>query len=147
MEITLLYKKIDGTIESKVIDGKEKLSEHFYAYEFLINQDEKIDLACASEYDIDTLEYIRTLYGIGINITSAGRTPKYNSNIGGASESNHTRMFDVIDFMINGVTNIQLDCVFNYLKLREYTGAGRYKNGRFHIDRGYRDKLTLWDER
>ena len=147
MKITLLYKTIDGTIESSIIDSSKKLSEHFYAYEFLINQDNNIDLACASEYDIDTLEYIRTLYGIGINITSAGRTPKYNGSIGGATESNHQNLFDCLDFVIKDATTLQINNIFSYLKLRGYTGIGRYKDNRFHIDRGYRDKLTLWDER
>ena len=145
--ITLLLKKLDGTIESKVVDLKYKVSENFCAYEFLVNGDDNLDLACVSQYDIDTLQYMRTLYGLSIMPTSAGRTPKYNIKIGGSTESNHAHIFDVNDFIINSATNIQLDNVFNFLKLREYTGIGRYKGGRFHIDRGYRDKITVWDKR
>jgi len=149
MKITLLLKKLDGTIESKIVDSKYKLSEHFCADEFLVNGNDNLDLACASQYDIDTLEYIRTLYGLGITVTSAGRTPKYNikKEIGGASNSNHQYMFDCLDFVIKDATSIQLDNIFSYLKLRGYEGIGRYKGNRFHIDKGYRDKLTVWDER
>jgi uncharacterized protein YcbK (DUF882 family) len=147
MKITLLLKKLDGTIESRLVDKKEALSQNFYAYEFLVNKNDGLDLACVSQYDLDTLEYIRILYGLPITITSAGRTPEYNARkeIGGSSASEHQYLFDCLDFVIDA-TNKQLDNIYTYLIYRKYKGIGRYKNGRFHIDR-FRDKFTVWDER
>lgn len=145
MKITLLLKNLNGIVISKIVNSNHKVSEHFTASEFLTNKDDKLDLACASQYDVDTLEYIRTLYGIGITITSAGRTPEYNEKIGGALNSNHQFLFDCLDFIIKDATTLQANNIFSYLKLRGYTGIGRYKGNRFHIDIGYRDKFTTWE--
>jgi len=145
--ITLLIKKYDDVIEHKLVDSKFKVSENFTADEFQVNRGDGLDLACFSQYDLDTVQYIRTLFGLSITISSTGRTPKYNKSVQGASDSKHQYFFDVMDFIVNGATPEQLDRVYEFLLLRGYTGIGRYKNNRFHIDRGYRDKLTVWDER
>jgi len=145
--VSLLIKKLDGTIEHKIVEEFHKLSENFTAKEFQVNRGDGLDLACVSEYDLETVQYIRTLLGLSVTISSTGRTPKYNRNVQGATGSKHQYFFDVVDFIINGATEEQLDRVYEFLVQRGYTGIGRYKGNRFHIDRGYRDKLTVWDER
>lgn len=147
--ITLLIKDYDGTIDHKLVEPKFKVSKNFKADEFQVNRGDGLDLACLSQYDLDTVQYIRTLFGISVTISSTGRTPKYNSspNIKGAGDSKHQYFFDVMDFIVNGASVEQLDNIYDFLLLRGYTGIGRYKGNRFHIDRGYRDKLTVWDER
>lgn len=149
MKVTLLLKKLDGTIEIKVVDTEHKLSEHFKVKEFLVNINDNLDLACVSEYDIETYETIRIILGLPVSPTSGGRTTEYNARkeIGGSSISKHPYLFDVNDFKVIGATDEQLDNIYKYLIFRDYTGIGRYEEYRFHADRGYRNKLTVWDER
>ena len=139
MKITLLI-KTGNDVTSKIVNDDLKLSENFVAREFLLNQNDNLDIASVSQYDIDTLQYIRTLTGKPIRITSVGRSPAYNKKIGGSLESKHQYLFDCLDFIVD--TDVD---IFSYLKQRGYTGIGRYKGGRYHIDRGYRDKLTVWE--
>ena len=149
--ITILLKRLDGTVTTSLVDPKAKIAphQHFTADEFLINKKENIDLACASEYDIETLEAIRFLYDTSVTVTSVGRTPKYNArkDVGGESTSCHQYMFDCLDFIVEKATKEQYDNIYAFLKYRGYTGIGRYSGNRFHMDRGYRSKLKEWDMR
>jgi uncharacterized protein YcbK (DUF882 family) len=144
---TLLIKDYDGRVTARLANGTEQLRKNFQVYEFRVNRDDGLDLACVSEYDLDTLQYMRALYGKSIMVTSTGRTPGYNKEAKGANDSKHQYMFDCLDFVIQDITHAQMEYTYNFLVLRGYTGIGRYPGGRFHIDRGYRKKLTVWDER
>lgn len=148
--ITLLYERKDGFLEKRLVEDDFKFEKypHFKAVEFLVNRNSKLALACVSEYDLETLQFIRILYNIPCVINSAGRTPDYNSTVPGASKtSTHQYLFNCLDPVFPLATKEQLDYIYQYFHQRGYTGIGRYDNGRFHIDIGYRDKLTVWDER
>lgn len=145
--ITLLLKKKDRTVESKLVNLDDKLSFNFTASEFLINKNDYIDLACASECVVEDLQELRNKYG-PIKITSAGRTPKYNAKEKGSSQSQHQYLFDCVDFIVYEATNEDVIVIVAYLIDKGYKGIGIYSSTtgiRFHIDR--RNEIAIWDER
>ena len=144
--LTLLVKEYDGRVTSKLVNPDYKVRPNFRADEFTVNKNDNLDLACVTQYDLDTLQYIRTLYNLIVTVSSVGRTPKYNTGVGGASGSMHQYMFDCLDFIVAEATPAQLEHIFQYLIQRGYKGIGRYKGGRFHIDKR-NGELTVWDER
>ena len=145
---TLLVKDYDGRVTARLANGTEQLRKNFQVYEFRVNKDDGLDLACVSEFDLDTLQYIRSILNARIEVTSAGRTPEYNArpNVGGSERSMHQYMFDCLDFIVAEATPVQLEHIFQYLIQRGYKGIGRYKGGRFHIDKR-NGELTVWEER
>lgn len=145
----LLIKDYDGRVTARLANGTEQLRKNFQVYEFRVNRDDGLDLACVSDYDLDTLQYIRSMLNTRIEVTSAGRTPEYNArpNVGGSERSMHRLLFDCLDFIIHGITDAQYEAVRQYLIQRGYQGIFTYDGHRFHIDRGNRDKLTQKDYR
>lgn len=148
-EYTLLVKNYDGRVTVKLVLGTGQLRRNFQVYEFRVNRQDNLDLACVSEYDLDTLQYIRSMLATRIEVTSTGRTPEYNARpaVGGSSRSMHRFMFDCLDFAIDSITDAQFEAVRLYLIERGYQGIFTYDNHRFHIDRGNRTSLTEVDYR
>ena len=146
---TLLVKGYDGMVVSLVAPGTGHLRKNFQVYEFRVNKSDKLDLACVSEYDLDTLQYIRSMLNTRVEVTSAGRTPEYNARpaVGGSERSMHRLLFDCVDFIVDGITDAQFEAVRLYLIERGYQGIFTYDNHRFHIDRGNRNGLTEVDYR
>jgi uncharacterized protein YcbK (DUF882 family) len=146
---TLLLKGYDGKVTPRLAKGTEQLRRNFQVYEFRANRQDGLDLACVSEYDLDTLQYIRSMLGARVEVTSAGRTPAYNArpDVGGSERSMHRLMFDCVDFIIHGITDAQYEAARQYLIERGYQGLFTYPGHRFHTDIGNRDKFTTHDYR
>jgi len=132
---TLLLKGYDGKVTSRLSSGTEQLRPNFQVYEFRANRGDNLDLAAVSEYDLDTLQYIRSMLGARVEVTSAGRTPRYNGSpsVGGSPRSKHRLLFDCLDFKIDDITDNQYSAVFNYLVVRGYQGVFLYDNHRFPV--------------
>ena len=146
---TLLIKDYDGRVTARLANGTEQLRKNFQVYEFRINRDDGLDLACVSNFDLNTVQYIRSILNARVEVTSAGRTPEYNArpSVGGSERSMHRLMFDCLDFIIHGITDAQYEYVRQYLIDRGYQGIFTYPGHRFHIDIGNRDKFTPHDYR
>ena len=112
---------------SKSKEGKLKLTPNFTVAEF----------ACKDGSDtilIDTmlvyyLQKIREHFGKSVRINSAYRTPSYNAQVGGASESQHM-LGTAADIVIEGVSPEQ---VAQFADRHGMGGVGIYKTFT-HVD-------------
>lgn len=112
---------------SKSKEGKLKLTPNFTVSEF----------ACKDGSDtilIDTmlvyyLQKIREHFGKAVRINSAYRTPSYNAQVGGASESQHI-LGTAADIIIDQITPEQ---VAQYADQLGMGGVGIYKSFT-HVD-------------
>ena len=83
---------------------------------------------------VEYLQRIRDHFGVEVEITSAYRCPSYNSRVGGASGSRHTKGM-AADIVVNGIAPAR---VAAYAESIGVLGIGLYetaKDGYFvHID-------------
>lgn len=83
---------------------------------------------------MDALQYLRTLYGGPINITSYYRDPAYNRSIGGAEASYHMLGMAVDTTLLNGNMGGRAKLV-HLATVARFRGFGFYP-GFTHIDTG-----------
>lgn len=87
---------------------------------------------------VDRLDRIRTVFGAGVTITSGYRTTSYNANVGGASNSQHTKG-TAADIQVRGVPPL---AIANYVE-ETYSSGGIGVYGTFtHIDT--RSSRVIW---
>lgn len=117
---------------SRSADGDTYLSKNFKVREFACNDGSDkilIDLELVA-----ILQNIRDHFGAPITITSAYRNPTYNAQIGGASNSYHTKGM-AADISVSGVSPNE---VAKYAETIGVRGIGRYStsyDGYFvHVD-------------
>lgn len=90
---------VNGYIKST--SGSTKLSTNFTVSEFACNDgSEAIFVAPAL---VTILQKIRTNFGTPVTITSAYRTPTYNTKVGGVTGSQHV-LGTAADIVVSGVT-------------------------------------------
>lgn len=118
-----------------------KLSKNFSAREFRCGLGGPCSCTTTLIDDklVEYLQQIRDHFGVEVEITSAYRCPSYNSRIGGATGSRHTKGM-AADIVVNGIAPAQ---VAAYAESIGVLGIGLYetaKDGYFvHIDtRGYK---------
>ena len=148
MDVTVIIRDTKGNVTFDVMDEYDDVSEHFKVWEFLVNKKDAIDLAIIDMYTVKVLEGLRIMTDCPIEITSTGRTPKYNLAEKGSIDSIHRFFIGVIDFIVHGAFNVGLQKrIKAYTVAMGFTGIGVYDNAKgmqMHIDRGYRDNLTEW---
>jgi len=112
---------------SKAVDGSQKFAPNFQVKEF----------ACKDGSDtilIDTqlayyLQKIRDHFGKAVRINSGYRTPSYNAQVGGASESQHV-LGTAADILVEGYTPKEVAAYADQIGVN---GIGIYKTFT-HID-------------
>ena len=85
------------------------------------------------------LQKIRTHYGLPLIITSGYRCPTHNANVGGASQSYHTKGM-AADFYVAGV---ECSEVAAYAESIGFCGIGLY-DGYVHVDTRPKEKKAFW---
>ncbi len=113
----------------KSVSGSTKLSDNFTVSEFACNDGS--DPVFVSDELVDVLQDVRDYFGKSVTITSAYRTPKYNKQVGGVSNSQHC-LGIASDIVVFGTTPTE---VYNYLssKYPNTYGIGLY-NSFVHVD-------------
>lgn len=114
---------------SRKKDGAVKLSENFRVREFACSDgSDKVEIDLEN---VAKLQQIREHFGRAITITSGYRTVAYNTKIGGASKSYHTKG-QAADIVVSGVDPLK---VYLYADSIGVKGAIYYPNSKFcHID-------------
>ena len=113
-------------------DGDKKVSADFYVREFRCKDGS--DKILLSPETVKILQSVRNYFGKPVTINSAYRTPKYNKQIGGASNSQHIKgaACDIT------VKDVPPKAAAAYIEtFFPKTGIGLYRNF-VHVDtRGY----------
>lgn len=110
-------------------DGNTKLSTNFTVKEFKCNDGS--DTILIDIDNVTQLQKIRTHFGKAVNITSGYRTVSYNTKVGGASDSYHTKG-QAADIVVSGVDALK---VYLYADSIGLKGIIYYPNDKFcHID-------------
>lgn len=86
------------------------------------------------------LQKIRTHFGKALVITSGYRCPTHNANVGGSSQSYHTKG-QAADFYVAGVNCSE---VAAYAESIGFYGIGLYDDGYLHVDTRPKDKKAFW---
>lgn len=114
-----------------------KLSKNFNAREFRCGLGRPCSSCTTTLIDSTLVEYlqkIRDYFGAEVEITSAYRCPTYNSSVGGATGSRHSKG-QAADIVVNGVAPARVAACAEYIGVK---GIGLYetaKDGYFvHID-------------
>lgn len=107
-----------------------KLSEHFNEYEFECHCGKCILIRPPAEL-LEILEDVRSHFGRPVTIMSGYRCPTHNSNIGGATHSQHKKG-TASDIIVSGIPP---NTVHSYLvnKYPNQYGIGKYSKFT-HID-------------
>ena len=123
---------------SKAKDGDTYLSKNFKVKEFACNDGS--DEILISDELVAILQQIRDHFGKAITINSAYRTKTYNTKIGGATNSQHTKG-TAADIVVSGITPKQVTQYVEYLQPSS-GGIGLY-NSFTHVD--VRTNRSRWD--
>lgn len=124
-------------VYSKAKDGNKKLSTNFRVREFACK--DGTDPIFIDTELVDVLQKIRTHFGKSVTITSAYRTPRHNSSVGGTTYSQHL-YGKAADIKISGVSPNKIAAYAEKL-LPGKGGVGIY-NTFTHID--VRGNCSRW---
>lgn len=118
--------------------GSTKLATNFTVSEFACN-DGSSPVFVAPEL-VTILQKIRTNFGKAVTITSAYRTPDYNSKVGGVSNSQHL-LGIAADIVVSGVTPATVAAYVETL-IPNTGGIGIYSSF-VHVD--VRETKSRWN--
>lgn len=116
-----------------------QLTKHFKLSEFVCKDGSNrvvIDMDLVNE-----LQKLRNFINKPIVITSGYRTPKYNAEIGGATNSMHM-LGKAVDIYVHNMSSEELYYIARHFNFK---GFGIYDNW-LHLDVRL-DKLAVWDNR
>lgn len=82
---------------------KGRLTKHFTAEEYTVNQTENCDITVEALKHAEILEEFRTWLGKPMKVNAWYRTKEYNKKVGGVSNSSHLRGV-ATDWGISGVS-------------------------------------------
>lgn len=99
-DIKLTYTRLNGKVETFMIDKNENLSKNFKVYEFLSPDSKELIL---SELLVSIIQNIRDKYKKAVVITSGYRTQAFNDSLkGGIKNSEHIKG-KALDFQVSGI--------------------------------------------
>lgn len=118
----------------------DKLSENFFRYEF------RCKCGCGGDTVdvqlVQVLQDLREFFNASVEVTSGFRCPKYNTQIGGASNSQHKKG-KAADIVVEGHTPDEVADVID-MRYPNCLGLGRYDTFT-HVD--VRMGFARWDNR
>ena len=116
---------------SKAKDGAKKLSTNFKVGEFACKDGS--DAVLVAPRLVMVLQSIRSHFGAAVTISSAYRTPQYNTKVGGVAHSQHC-YGTAADIVVKGRTPAQVAAYAREI-MPDWGGVGIYaKQGFTHID-------------
>ena len=116
---------------SKAKDGGKRLSSNFKVREFACGDGS--DAVLVAPRLVMVLQSIRSHFGAAVTISSAYRTPQYNTKVGGVAHSQHC-YGTAADIVIRGRTPAQVAAYAREI-MPDWGGVGIYaKQGFTHID-------------
>lgn len=120
---------VDINAYSRKKDGAKKLSTNFAVKEFACKDGS--DAILVAPRLVMVLQSIRSYFGKTVTINSAYRTPEYNKNVGGASQSQHC-YGTAADIVVKGVSPAE---VAKYARsfMPDWGGVGVYSSFT-HVD-------------
>ena len=130
---------INVKIYSKAKNGSQKLSANFKVKEFACKDGS--DPIFISPDLVDILQKIRTHFGKAVTITSAFRTAKHNTAVGGAAYSQHL-YGTAADIKVKGIK--PKDVAAYAEKLLPNTGGIGIYSTFVHVD--VREKKSRWKD-
>lgn len=125
-----------------------QLTKNFHLDEFHCNNGEKVPAEYLDNVKqlANQLQNLRDVLGVPITITSAYRTPHYNTIIGGAESSKHLTA-EAVDIQVKGMKSVEvwfvIQDLINWEQMIE-GGLGIY-NDWVHYD--IRGVKARWDKR
>ena len=116
---------------SKAKDGGKRLSSNFKVSEFACKDGS--DAVLVAPRLVMVLQSIRSHFGAAVTISSAYRTPQYNTKVGGVAHSQHC-YGTAADIVVRGRTPAQVAAYAREI-MPDWGGVGIYaKQGFTHID-------------
>lgn len=116
---------------SKAKDGGKRLSSNFKVREFACKDGS--DAVLVAPRLVMVLQSIRSHFGAPVTISSAYRTPQYNTKVGGVAHSQHC-YGTAADISVKGKTPAQVAAYAREI-MPDWGGVGIYaKQGFTHID-------------
>ena len=98
--IELTYTRLNGKVETFMIDKNENLSKNFKVYEFLSPDSKELIL---SELLVSIIQNIRDKYKKSVIITSGYRTQAFNDSLKGSIKNSEHIKGKAIDFQVQGI--------------------------------------------
>lgn len=99
-DIKLTYTRLNGKVETFMIDKNENLSKNFKVYEFLSPDSKELIL---SELLVSIIQNIRDKYKKAVVITSAYRTQAFNDSLKGSIKTSLHIKGKALDFKVSGI--------------------------------------------
>ena len=97
-DIKLTYTRLNGKVETFMIDKNEKLSKNFKVYEFLSPDSKELIL---SELLVSIIQNIRDKYKKSVIITSGYRTQAFNDSLKGSIKNSEHVKGKALDFTVS----------------------------------------------
>lgn len=99
-DIKLTYTRLNGKVETFMIDKNENLSKNFKVYEFLSPDSNELIL---SELLVSIIQNIRDKYKKAVVITSGYRTQAFNDSLKGSIKNSEHIKGKALDFQVSGI--------------------------------------------
>lgn len=99
-DIKLTYTRLNGKVETFMIDKNENLSKNFKVYEFLSPDSKELIL---SELLVSIIQNIRDKYKKAVVITSGYRTQAFNDSLKGSIKNSEHIKGKALDFQVSGI--------------------------------------------
>ena len=99
-DIKLTYTRLNGKVETFMIDKNENLSKNFKVYEFLSPDSKELIL---SELLVSIIQNIRDKYKKSVIITSGYRTQAFNDSLKGSIKTSLHVKGKALDFQVSGI--------------------------------------------
>lgn len=100
-DVELTYTRLNGTVQTFMIDKDEQLSENFKVYEFMCPNCNTLIL---SELLVTIAQNVRDHFNAEVTITSGYRTQLYNDSLPGSWEKSLHIQGKAIDFKVKGIS-------------------------------------------
>jgi len=99
-DIKLTYTRLNGKVETFMIDKNENLTKNFKVYEFLSPDSKELIL---SELLVSIIQNIRDRYKKSVIITSGYRTQAFNDSLKGSIKNSEHVKGKALDFQVSGI--------------------------------------------
>ena len=109
-DIELTYTRLNGKVQTFMIDKNEQLAKNFKVSEFLCPNTNELIL---SELVVSIAQNVRDKYKKSITITSGYRTQKFNDSLVGSVKTSPHIKGKAIDFKVSGINK---NTVLAYVK-------------------------------